>query len=258
MRLKLEDPPRYRRAISGRYYAAGGPGGGGAGGSGDVVGPGSATDNAVCRFDLATGKLIQNSSVIVDDSGNIQVPISTGLDTAAAGAFVLGGTNCTTLQFGRAGGGCLVQCVDTTRLYFRDTGLYIYSSANGQLDIEADGTLQMHGDTLTQIGVAGDTQLGDGTLRVVRPNTDQKIDLGTTSYWFNKGYFADGCHTIFVSQAAVNDPPTDAQCDTAYGGAPAAGQTGLTMYLYDSTDTKMWHCMWDGSNWWHVEMTKAL
>jgi hypothetical protein len=40
-------------------------------GSGDVVGPGSATDNAICRFDATTGKLIQNSGTILDDSGNI-------------------------------------------------------------------------------------------------------------------------------------------------------------------------------------------
>lgn len=41
-------------------------------GAGDVVGPGSATDNAVVRFDLTTGKLIQNSAVTVDDTtGNI-------------------------------------------------------------------------------------------------------------------------------------------------------------------------------------------
>lgn len=40
-------------------------------GAGDVVGPASATDNAVVRFDSTTGSLIQNSSVTIDDSGNI-------------------------------------------------------------------------------------------------------------------------------------------------------------------------------------------
>lgn len=39
--------------------------------SGDVVGPASATDNAVARFDTTTGKRIQNSSVTIDDSGNV-------------------------------------------------------------------------------------------------------------------------------------------------------------------------------------------
>lgn len=37
-------------------------------GSGDVVGPASATDNAVARFDATTGKLIQNSVVTIADT----------------------------------------------------------------------------------------------------------------------------------------------------------------------------------------------
>lgn len=38
---------------------------------GDVVGPSSATDNAIARFDTTTGKLIQNSVVTVSDTGVI-------------------------------------------------------------------------------------------------------------------------------------------------------------------------------------------
>ena len=38
---------------------------------GDVVGPASATDNAIVRFDTTTGKLIQNSVVTMDDTGVI-------------------------------------------------------------------------------------------------------------------------------------------------------------------------------------------
>jgi hypothetical protein len=45
--------------------------GAGGGGSGDVVGPGSSTDNALARYDSTTGKLIQNSVGILDDSGNL-------------------------------------------------------------------------------------------------------------------------------------------------------------------------------------------
>jgi hypothetical protein len=51
---------------------------GGGGGSGDVVGPGSATDNAIARFDTTTGKLIQNSAATVDDNGLITAAVSTG------------------------------------------------------------------------------------------------------------------------------------------------------------------------------------
>lgn len=36
---------------------------------GDVVGPASATDNAITRFDLTTGKLVQSSAVVIDDAG---------------------------------------------------------------------------------------------------------------------------------------------------------------------------------------------
>ncbi len=38
---------------------------------GDVVGPASATDNAIARYDTTTGKLIQNSVVTVSDTGAI-------------------------------------------------------------------------------------------------------------------------------------------------------------------------------------------
>ena len=49
--------------------------------AGDVVGPASATDNAIARFDLATGKLIQNSAVtIADTTGDI-------VGTATQGVF---------------------------------------------------------------------------------------------------------------------------------------------------------------------------
>lgn len=48
-----------------------GGGGGGGGGSGDVVGPGSATDNALVRFNTTTGKLVQNSSATLDDAGTL-------------------------------------------------------------------------------------------------------------------------------------------------------------------------------------------
>ncbi len=38
-------------------------------GTGDVVGPGSAVDNAVCRYDTTTGKLIQSSGDTIADDG---------------------------------------------------------------------------------------------------------------------------------------------------------------------------------------------
>jgi hypothetical protein len=49
-----------------------------------VSGPTSSTDNAITRFDGTTGKLIQNSTVTLDDNGNIINANSLGLDTTPA------------------------------------------------------------------------------------------------------------------------------------------------------------------------------
>lgn len=64
---------------------------GGVGGLGDVVGPASATDNALARFDTTTGKLIQNSAVSIDDDGAITIPEIAAPGTPAAGKIVLYG-----------------------------------------------------------------------------------------------------------------------------------------------------------------------
>ena len=61
---------------------------------GDVVGPAGATDNAIARYNTATGKLIQNSGVIIDDSNNVS-----GVNTLTATNLIvnddttLGGSN---------------------------------------------------------------------------------------------------------------------------------------------------------------------
>lgn len=55
-------------------------------GSGDVVGPGSATDNAITRYDGTTGKLIQNSTgATIDDSGNVVLAGASGTSVSIGG-----------------------------------------------------------------------------------------------------------------------------------------------------------------------------
>jgi hypothetical protein len=53
-------------------------------GAGDVTGAASSTDNAITRFDGTTGKVIQNSTVTLDDNGNILNVNSVVLDTTPA------------------------------------------------------------------------------------------------------------------------------------------------------------------------------
>ena len=77
--VNLADQKLYSKNASGSVIQLGG-----GSGSGDVVGPASATDNALARFDGTTGKLIQNGTVTQDDSGNLAGVNSVAFDTTPA------------------------------------------------------------------------------------------------------------------------------------------------------------------------------
>ena len=83
----LVPAPATGDTAAGKYLKADGtwavpPGGGG---TGDVVGPASAVDNAVARYDSTTGKLIQDSKVTVDDNGRVMtMNVGNGASTAAS------------------------------------------------------------------------------------------------------------------------------------------------------------------------------
>lgn len=65
-----------------------------------VIGPASATDNAIARYDLTTGKLIQNSSAILSDAGVLTTssfvgPLTGNADTATLATTATTSTNVT-------------------------------------------------------------------------------------------------------------------------------------------------------------------
>lgn len=97
---------------------------------GDVVGPASATDNAIARFDLTTGKLIQNSVVTVSDTGGIAgattitdinyVDFNTAYATTlTAGQLGWDGNN--TLGLGMSGGNVVQEIGLQTYIYGKAT-----------------------------------------------------------------------------------------------------------------------------------------
>jgi hypothetical protein len=57
---------------------------------GDVTGPASSTDNAIARFDGTTGKLIQNSVTLIDDTGNASGILSQQFSNGAAVTLAAG------------------------------------------------------------------------------------------------------------------------------------------------------------------------
>jgi hypothetical protein len=129
------------------------------GGSGDVVGPASSTDNALARFDLATGKLLQNSVGLLSDTGAIS-----GLtDISASGSVTLSG--------GTANG---VTYLNGSKVLTSGSAL-VFDGTNGRLGIATTtptsllsvGTLGTSINPAIQIGSAtnssGSLYFGDGT-----------------------------------------------------------------------------------------------
>ena len=57
--------------------------------AGDATGPSSATDNAVARFDLTTGKLLQNSGVTISDTADLAGAKTVALSGSTSGVLTL-------------------------------------------------------------------------------------------------------------------------------------------------------------------------
>lgn len=150
-----------------------------AGASGDVVGPASATDDAIARFDGTTGKLIQNSGVTVSD-GNVVT--ATGFSGALNGT--VGATTPTTGVFTQ------VDITGQGDLRLQDTtgGEYVALQAPGTLAASYTLTLPAddgtNGQVLTTDGTGTLTWTSNGAGDVVGPAsaTDNAIATydGTT------------------------------------------------------------------------------
>ena len=117
-----------------------------AAGSGDVVGPASSTDNAVMRFDGVTGKLGQNSGILIDDSDNMSgvgTISSTGTQTTLGDLDLAAATTETRslkIGNGRSGDGAC-------RLNFHSDNTGVYTArferalgANGNTKFNHTGT----------------------------------------------------------------------------------------------------------------------
>jgi hypothetical protein len=110
---------------------------------GDVVGPASATDNAIARFDSTTGKLLQNSVVTIGDTG-----ATTGITTLSAS------TSLTTpiVQATNSAGLALKNSAGSTQMTmgaggFDNLAINVPTNINGanaQIDISPTGTGHVH------------------------------------------------------------------------------------------------------------------
>lgn len=133
-----------------------------AGSAGDVVGPGSSTDNALVRFDGTTGKLVQNSVGVLSDAG-----VLTGLTgLTSSGSITFSGLTSGRVTY--AGTGGLLQ--DSANLTFDGTTLtanaLTVSNAATLSGGTANGVTYLNGSKVLTTGGAltfDGTNLGVGT-----------------------------------------------------------------------------------------------
>ena len=166
-----------------------------AGGSGDVNGPGSSTDDAIARFNGATGKTIQNSGVTLNDSD------------------VISGASAITSLAGSA--------LSPTYSFSSDTNTGIYSGGADNLAFSTGGTQRLFIDGSTSVTSTLPIYLPDGTA--LSPTYTFSSDTNTGIYSggadnlaFSTGgtqrLFIDGSTSvtstlpIYASDGAVSTP----------------------------------------------------
>lgn len=158
------------------------------GGNGDVVGPDFATDNAIVRYDLATGKLVQNSLVTIDDSGLLAgTIIKVGDDNPTGeGNVVIGDGTATTSAMMTVRGpntsyrGMRIDNV-TTEIWFAgspsdSSGNYVLRSGGttNVVTVTSSGDMTINGD-LTVIG----NDIKSSTATAITLNGSKVNVLGT-------------------------------------------------------------------------------
>jgi hypothetical protein len=166
-----------------------------AGASGDVVGPASATDNALARFDTTTGKLIQNSVGILSDAG-----VLTGLTgLTSSGNITLSALTSGRVPYASTGG----LLVDSANLLF--DGITLTANAltttstvtinggtangvaylNGSKVLTTGSALTFDGTNLSSTGGAtfqgGPTGYGGGEVRLGTTASGQQSAISTLS-----------------------------------------------------------------------------
>jgi len=110
-----------------------------AGSAGDVVGPGSSTDNALVRFDGTTGKLVQSSVGVLSDAGALS-----GLTSVAATTF-------TGTLTGNASTATTLQTSRTIWGQSFDGSANVTGALTGVTDLTASGSLTLNGGTANGI-----------------------------------------------------------------------------------------------------------
>lgn len=164
----------------------------GGGGSGDVVGPASATDNAIVRFNSTTGKLVQDSVVTVSDTGAVAGVTTLGASGAISASNISGtntGDQTITLTGDVTGSGtgsfaATIAAGAVTYAKMQDVsaasrviGRGSAAGAGDPQELTLGSNLSISGTVLSAVGLSG-TNTGDQTITL----TGDVTGTGTGSF----------------------------------------------------------------------------
>ena len=197
--------------------------------AGDVNGPGSSTDNALVRWDLASGTIVQDSGVLLDDSNNLTgiaaltaatltaTTSATTVALTATGDVTLSGTGTHTIsaEVANAVRDAQTRTISATAglgeiaRVIADQNVTAAASAPGTL--VATVTITVSGDRPVRIATIGqdggalsriiNNDAGTGTIGVYRDSTSTLVG----QQYFDEGA---GLQTIPAGTVEVWDTPS--------------------------------------------------
>lgn len=217
-------------------------------GSGDLSGPGSATDNAVARFDGTTGGIIQNSAVTLSDAG------------AFAGAIIDADTNTVSniknADIKAAAAIALNKLAATTASRALQSDASGFVSASGvtstELSYVSGVTSAIQTQLNAKLNLAGGTMTGDLTLAgdpdsALKAATKQYVDSLAAGLDVKASVLVLSASDITLSGEQTIDGVLTSSSRVLVAGQSAQAENGI--YL---TDAGAWSRVSDMDNWAEV------
>lgn len=210
--------------------------GGGGGGGGDVNGPGASTDNAVVRWDGATGTLIQNSGTILSDGDLMTFPVNTtaGIAFGSSATEITSNNTANTIQFST--NSTVAATINSSQNLVLANALAVSSGGTGANTLTDHGIVIAHGTSpLTA------TALTDGQLLIGSTGNNpvaSTLTAGTGISITN----AAGSITIAASgeltgSVTTSDATPTAALTQAAGATPGVYRIEARVAAFNTTDT---------------------